>query len=137
MNTNELISYANSHGFSINEKENKYLFQFKKEPNLIFEFFIPKVEFSIKDGTALEWDVNVKDLENKKEYNIWAEEYGQMDSSSKWDSMRNSYKDFIDTVTKNEIRLFEHCLFTIFRKKFFEKTDVQYKSNNNWENIFL
>ena len=137
METKELISYAKECGFSINEEEDKFVYQFHKKPNLIFEFIIVKAEFSIKIGSVLMWDVKVKDTKNKKEYNLYTEEYGEMDSHSKFNVMRDSYKDFIDLVTKNDIRLYQHHLFKLFGKKFFERTDVQYKSNKNWEKLLL
>jgi hypothetical protein len=137
MTNNELVSYAKSQGFSIFEKEGKLFFEFRNKPNLFFEFFVPKEEFILKNNEALMWEALIKDLEDGKEYHVWAEEYGDIDSSQKFESMRGSYKSFINIIATSEIRIHKHHLLKFFGLKFWERKELQFKSAKGWEHLFL
>ena len=138
MTIEELISYAKDQGFSIFEKENTYDLQFNKISDILIQFTLPKEEKSFGKGTSLTWDVTIKDLiSGRRLFYDWAEEYDRIDSASKYEIMKSSYHQFIETVTSHKIRIHEYFLYSLFGRKFGKIREVQYLTDDGWKYLSL
>jgi hypothetical protein len=134
MTLDELVTYARDHGFTVDENPSSYCFRFRKYDNWVFEFSLPRQEFSIPKHTSLRWEVTLKDATTGAElFRDWLEEYGPV--QDRVNEMKEWHKRFIERLATYDVRIHERHLFSLFGRNFGQIRELQFHAKDGWRSL--
>lgn len=138
MTFTEIVDLGVKNGFIVNKEKNYPFLILNRKDGIKVELSFPgeNVVSDVGEGVNINWEYKLFDTKTGVElYKDWLDIYGGT-AEEKIIRLKIEVIEFINRISKSEIRIKEEFAFSFFGFKFLKYKELEFKTENNlWSEI--